>query len=517
MNRNELLQQLDDAGIWDIVVIGGGATGLGTAVDAASRGYRTLLLEQRDFAAGTSSRSTKLIHGGFRYLRQGQLGQVRRALHERHLLIRNAPHLVHPLAFVVPLYHWWEGPFYGMGLKFYDLLAVRYGLGPSQHLSRAETLRAIPTVEPAGLRGGVLYHDGQFDDARLAVSLARTLADLGGVPLNYVAVTGFLKTGGRIAGVFACDRETGREYRLRARVVVNATGVFADAIRRLDDSVAAPLIEPSQGAHIVLDRSFLPGDSAIMIPRTDDGRILFLIPWHGRVLVGTTETAVATISPDPRPLREEIDFLLAHAARYLSCHPARKDVLSVFAGLRPLVRSGAREKTAALSRDHAILVSRPGLVSVMGGKWTTYRRMGQDAVDRALAVAGLPARPSGTKALKIHGWQADAAEDPWGVYGSDAAVLKELAATHPAGAELLHPHLPYRTCEVAWAVRNELARTVEDVLARRTRSLFVDAAASMAMARRVAQLMAAELGRDDAWQRRQVEDFCTLARNYVPT
>jgi glycerol-3-phosphate dehydrogenase len=516
LNRNELLQRLDDVETWDIIVIGGGATGLGTAVDAASRGYRTLLLERRDFAAGTSSRSTKLIHGGFRYLRRGRLGQVREGLHERHLLIRNAPHLVHPLAFVVPLYHRWEGPFYGIGLKLYDLLAGQCGLVPSRRLSRAETLRAIPTVEPAGLRGGLLYQDAQFDDARLAVSLAGTLADLGGVPLNYVAVTGLTKEGGRIAGVIACDLETGREYRLRAQVVVNAAGVFTDAVRRLDDPAATAAITPSQGIHLVLDRTFLPGDSAIMIPRTDDGRILFVIPWHGRVMVGTTDTAVATISADPRPLREEIDFLLAHAARYLSRHPAREDVLSVFAGLRPLVRAGAYVKTAALARDHTILVSRSGLVSVTGGKWTTYRRMGEDAVRRAAAVAGLPARPSATKGLRIHGWQADAMPDPWGVYGCDAQALKQLAEAHPAGAELLHPRLPYRICEVLWAVRHELARTVEDVLARRTRALFLDAAASMAMAPRAAQLMAAELGRDDAWQRRQVEEFCTLAQDYLP-
>lgn len=517
MSRDELLQRLDDAETWDIIVIGGGATGLGTAVESASRGFRTLLLEQRDFAAGTSSRSTKLIHGGFRYLRQGQLRQVRHGLRERHLLIRNAPHLVHPLAFVVPLYRWWEGPFYGLGLKFYDVLAGRRGLAPSRHLSRAGTLSAIPTVEPAGLRGGVSYQDGQFDDARLAVSLAGTLADLGGVPLNYLGVTGFLKTGGRIAGVIARDCETGREYRLRARVVVNAAGVFADGIRRLDEPSVTPAIAPSQGAHIVLDRSFLPGDSALMIPRTDDGRILFLIPWHGRVLVGTTETAVASIVPDPRPLREEVDFLLDHSARYLSRHPARKDVLSAFAGLRPLVRAGKDVRTAALSRDHAILVSRSGLVSAVGGKWTTYRRMGEDAVDRAAALAGLPSRPSATKGLKLHGWQAVPAADPWSVYGSDAAALTALAAAYPAGAERLHPHLPYRVCEVLWAVRHEFARSVEDVLARRTRALFLDAAASMAVAPRAARLMAAELGRDDAWQKRQVEEFCVLARDYLPT
>jgi glycerol-3-phosphate dehydrogenase len=517
INREHLLQQLDDPGItWDIIVIGGGATGLGAAVEAASRGYRTLLLEQRDFAAGTSSRSTKLIHGGFRYLRQGNLGLVLKALRERHLLIRNAPHLVHDLRFVVPLYAWWERPFYEIGLKFYDLLAGQLGLGPSQHLSPRETLELIPTLEPAGLRGGIVYHDGQFDDARLAVSLTKTLADLGGMPLNYLAVTGLLKTGERIAGVRAVDLETGREYRLHSKVVVNATGPFTDAVRRMDDSEAPPIIAPSQGAHLVLDRSFLPGESAIMVPRTDDGRVLFAIPWHGRVLVGTTDTPVTDVSPEPRPLPEEIDFLLTHVARYLSRKPAREDVLSVFAGLRPLVRSKTVARTAVISRDHRILVSNSGLVTVTGGKWTTYRRMGEDAADRAAVVAGLEARASVTDRLKIHGWQEVEAADPWDVYGSDAGEVKALAATHPAGDEPLHPHLPYRTCEVVWAVRQEFARTVEDVLARRTRALFLDAAASISMAPRVAELMAAELGRDDGWQRQQVAEFCALAQGYMP-
>lgn len=518
MRRHDLLHQLDtQSQPWDLIVIGGGASGLGTAVEAAARGLRTLLLEQKDFAAGTSSRSTKLIHGGVRYLRQGRLGLVKQALHERGLLLQNAPHLVHGLSCVLPLYAPWEGLYYGIGLKLHDLLAGRAELAPSRRLSREETLRLIPTLQPSGLRGGIVYQDGQFDDARLAVSLARTLLDLGGRPLNYLAVNGFLKAGGRIAGVRACDRETGREYELRSRVVVNAGGVFSDELRRLDDPEAVPIIAPSQGVHLVLDRSFLPGDCALVVPRTDDGRILFAIPWHDRVLIGTTDTPIAKVSLDPSPLPEEIDFLLAHAARYLSRKPAREDVRSVFAGLRPLVSSGKRVKTAALSRGHTILVSVSGLVSVAGGKWTTYRRMAEDTVDRATAVTGLVAGPSVTERLRLHGWREQPAAEPWEVYGSDTEALGTLASVLPAGNELLHPQLPYRVCEVVWAVRHEFARSVEDVLARRTRALFLDASASMAMAPRVAELMAAELGRDETWQRRQVAGFRALARNYLPT
>ena len=517
MKRHELLQQLDDPGqLWDMIVIGGGATGLGTAVDAAARGYRTLLLEQRDFASGTSSRSTKLIHGGLRYLQLGNLALVRESLHERGLLMRNAPHLVHNLSFIVPLYDWWEGPFYGAGLKLYDLLAGRLGLGPSRRLDRNETLDLLPTIEPNGLRGGIIYHDGQFDDARLALCLARTLEDLGGAPLNYLEATSIEKSAGRIAGVIARDLESGKEYHLHARVVINATGVYSDAIRRLDDPAIGSIIAPSQGTHLVLERSFLGSESAIMVPHTDDGRVLFAVPWYGRVLIGTTDTPVATALPEPRPLAEEIDFLLTHAARYLTRHPRRSDILSVFAGLRPLVRDSGHGDTASLSRDHVILVSKTGLVTVSGGKWTTYRRMAEDAVDQAETVAGLTARPSITGQLPIHGWQETIENGPWSVYGSDRAEIAELAGQEPSGKVQLHPRLPYRVCQVIWAVRHEYARTVEDVLARRIRALVLDATASMEMAPRVARLMADELGYDDAWQQRQTRDFLSLARGYLP-
>ena len=518
MTREEMLEQIADPSlVWDMIVIGGGATGLGTAVEAASRGYLTLLLERDDFAKGTSSRSTKLIHGGVRYLKQGNLALVLEALHERGLLLRNAPHLVHNLSFVVPLYDWWEGPFYGIGLKLYDMMAGRLGLGPSRLLNREETLARLPTIEPNGLRGGVIYHDGQFDDARLAVHLGRTLADLGGTPLNYLQVTGLANSGGLTEGVTARNLEDDREFRIRARVVINATGVFTDQVRRLDDPAAAPVIAPSQGVHLVFDRSFLPGDSAIMVPHTADNRVLFAVPWHGRVLVGTTDTPVAAVSPEPRPLPEEIDFLLAHAARYLDRHPARSDVLSAFAGLRPLVHPGAGGDTPLLSREHAVLLSSSGLVTITGGKWTTYRRMGEDAVNQAAAVAGLAERPSVSGRLRIHGWQETGCESPpWDVYGTDAGAVRQLTEENPAWGEPLHPNLPYRACEVIWAARREWARTVEDVLARRTRALFLDARASMAISPRVAELMARELGRDPAWQQAEVKRYCGLAMGYLP-
>jgi glycerol-3-phosphate dehydrogenase len=518
MNREEMLSRLFDPAEppWDVLVVGGGATGLGTAVEAASRGYRTALLEGADFAKGTSSRSTKLVHGGVRYLQQGNVSLVLEALHERGLLLRNAPHLVRNLSFVVPNYDWWEGPFYGVGLKIYDRLAGKMGLGPSRFLSREETLDRIPTLEPERLRGGVIYEDAQFDDARLAITLARTVEDLGGVAVNHLTAVGLLKSSGLVRGVLTRDGETGEEREVRAKVVINATGVFADGLRRVDEPEAEPILSPSQGIHLVLDRRFHPGESAILVPRTDDGRVLFAVPWLDRVVVGTTDTPVAEPSLEPRPQPQEIEFLLTHAARYLTRDPNPGDVLSCFAGLRPLVRASKAAKTAALSRDHAILVSPSGLVTITGGKWTTYRRMGEDAVSQAALVAGLDERPSRSADLHLHGWvESPSLRRPWVEHGADAPALARLAAEAPGWDEPLHVNLPYRVCEVVWAARHEMARTVEDVLARRTRALLLDARASVEVAPQVAGILAAELGRDDAWQRRQVEEYRELARGYV--
>jgi glycerol-3-phosphate dehydrogenase len=503
LNRDAMLSRLLDSGeTWDVLVIGGGATGLGAAVDAAARGYRTALVEGEDFAKGTSSRSTKLIHGGVRYLQQGHLPLVFEALHERGLLLRNAPHLVRELSFVVPAYDWWEGPFYGLGLKLYDLLDGG-GLGPSHMLSREETLERLPTLEPAGLRGGISYQDAQFDDARLAIALARTVVDLEGVVVNHLSVVALMKEGDRVCGVRVRDAETGTEHEVRARGVLNATGVFADGVRELDDPESEPILAPSQGAHLVLDRRFQPGESALLVPHTDDGRVLFAVPWHDRVVVGTTDTPVPGPALEPRPLREEVEFLLGHARRYLIHDPGLDDVLSCFAGLRPLVRrrpAAKTSKTATLSRDHTVLVSPSGLVTVVGGKWTTYRRMGEDAVDEIARVVGLDERPSRTEDLPLH--------------GPDDPELIRLAAECPGWNEPLHLNLPYRVCDVIHAARHEMARTVEDVLARRTRALLLDARASEEVAPAVAALLAAELRRDEVWQREQVAAYRELARGY---
>ena len=515
MNRTSMLQRLrEEPSPWDVLVIGGGATGLGSALDAATRGYRTLLLEQGDFAQGTSSRSTKLIHGGLRYLQQGDLAMVRESLRERGLLLRNARHLVRPLEFVIPHEAWWHRPYYGLGLKIYDVLAGPWGLGGSRHLDRPEMSQRMPTLDSERLRGGTLFLDGQFDDARLALALAQSVADHRGVVLNGIKVTALCRSGDLIDGVYARDVDTGQELDIRARVVINATGVYSDEIRKMAEKSADDLLSVSQGAHLVLDGDFLPGRTALMVPRTDDGRVLFAIPWLGRVLVGTTETSMKSIVSEPRPLQEELDFLLHHVGCYLVRPPQTGDVLSAFAGLRPLIRSHAGRLTARLSRKHFLEISRSGLVTITGGKWTTYRQMAEEAIDHAAEVARLPKVRCMTRDLRLHGWSEETAGD-FCEYGSDAAEVAQCCRQDVGGDLRLHPRLPYRQGEVRWAARHTMPRTLEDMLSRRLRALMLNARASMEIAPSVAAMMAAEQSRSPAWEQEQIDLFHRLARGYL--
>lgn len=505
------------SGYFDVIIIGGGATGLGTAVDAASRGYSTLLLEQHDFSKGTSSRSTKLVHGGVRYLQQGNVSLVLEALRERGLLIQNAPHLVRNQSFIVPNYDWWEGPFYGVGMKVYDMLAGKLGLGPSKHLSFEETIEQLPTLEQKGLRGGVIYYDGQFDDSRLAINLVQTAADHEAVLLNYARVTGLIKTNEMVDGVLVKDQLSGEEIEINGRVVINATGVFTDSIRKMDNPEAKSMIAPSQGIHLVVDREFSPGESAIMVPHTDDGRVLFAVPWNGKLILGTTDTPVDEPDLEPQAMEKEIEFILKHATQYLTGNPTRKDVRSVFAGLRPLVKAGDDDSdTASLSRDHTLMVSDTGLVTITGGKWTTYRKMAQDTIDQAATVAGLNIRECVTENLRIHGWLKNVDKnDPLHHYGSDRVDVQKLIRENPELGQPLHDRLPYLKAEVIWGVRNEMAMTVEDLLSRRTRALLLDAKASVEIAPEVARLMADEMGHGREWQKNQVAAYERVASAYI--
>jgi glycerol-3-phosphate dehydrogenase len=519
MKRSESIRAIEYSPdkIWDIVIIGGGATGLGAGVDAASRGFDTLVLEKYDFAKGTSSRSTKLVHGGVRYLAAGDIGMVLEALNERGLLLQNAPHLVKNQKFIIPNYGWWDGPFYTVGLKVYDMMAGKLGLGPSIHITKEETMKAIPNLVEEDLRGGVIYHDGQFDDSRLAISLAQTITDNGGYVLNNCGVTKLLKNEeGMICGVECIDSEKNKTYQIKSKVVVNATGIFVDSINRMDEPNHVNTIVPSQGIHVILDQSFLQGDSAIMIPKTDDGRVLFAVPWHGKVVVGTTDTPVDNPEIEPRALEEEIKFILNTASKYLTKKPKRKDVLSIFAGLRPLAAPEEKnQQTKEISRSHKLIISKSGLITMIGGKWTTYRKMGEDIVDKAILLGGLDSKECVTKNMPIHGYVKNRKMGHLYVYGSDIPKIKALIGQNPELGEKLHPDLPYLKVEVIWAVREEMARTVEDVLARRTRALLLNARASISMAPIVAELMAKELGLRRKWQKEQVQYYTEFASGYI--
>ncbi|WP_229236015.1 glycerol-3-phosphate dehydrogenase/oxidase [Dyadobacter tibetensis] len=517
VTRTEMLRQLDSLQEWDVIVIGGGATGLGIAMDAASRRYRTLLVEQADFAKGTSSKATKLVHGGVRYMAQGDLGLVREACYERGLLLKNAPHITKNELFVIPNYTWLDHIKYTIGLKFYDFLAGRLSLGTSKYISKQETLEALPTIKSEGLKGGVTYHDGQFDDARLALNIAQTAIEHGACVLNYMKVTGFIKSNNqKVVGVEMKDVETNRIFRAMGKTIINATGVYVDSIIQMDRPEASNMIRPSKGVHITIDRSFLPGEHALMIPQTSDGRVLFAVPWHNKLIVGTTDTLYDKAELEPEAVEDDIAFILETAGAYLTRKPRRSDVEAVFAGLRPLAAPrGEGAKTKEISRSHKIMVAKSGLITITGGKWTTFRKMAQDTLQKAIEVGSIHSSKCITARLPIHGFQESVdRQNPLHFYGSDLEKLNQLIMANPEWAEPLVEGYPFNRAQVVWAVRFEYARKVEDVLARRFRLLLLNASAAIAVAPEIARIMAQELGRDSWWVQKELDDFRALAQAY---
>ena len=516
-DRNKLLDNLNKTDKWDILIIGGGATGLGIAVDAASRGFKTLLVEQADFAKGTSSRSTKLAHGGVRYLAQGNISLVTEALKERGLLLKNSPHLTKNESIIIPCFSWTTGLFYATGLLLYDWLSGKKSLGRSKLIGKKEVMQRLPTIKRSSLKCGVLYHDGTFDDARLALNLAQTCVENGGTVLNYCKVVSLIKNKDRkISGATIADKETGNEYEVKAKVVVNATGIFVDDILKMDLPDAKSLIRPSQGIHLVLDPSFLKSEDAIMIPHTEDGRVLFAIPWYQKVLVGTTDTPLETHSLEPRALESEIDFVLNTAGKYLSDVPHKSDVLSVFAGLRPLAATDdTSKKTKEISRSHKIIISNSGLVSVIGGKWTTYRKMAEDTLEKIMKNKMLARKKCITENLKIHGFVSEESNESFSVYGADKEGIKQLINEDKTNGISLSEDIMITPAQIIWAVRKEMARTVEDVLARRIRVLFIDARIACKLAPKVASIMMKELNENEEWKNRQIEAFSDLAKGYI--
>ena len=520
MKRNALLHQLvTHENTFDFIVIGGGATGLGIALDAITRGASVALFEQDDFTKGTSSRSTKLVHGGVRYLAQGDVSLVLEALRERGLLRKNASHLVKNQSFLSPCYRWWEGAFYTIGLILYDLMAANLGFGRSFCIGPKRAVKTIPMLRKKGMKAGVIYHDGQFDDSRLAINIAQTAVDAGACVLNYMKVTNLINQEGKVCGVEVMDMETGEQHVVKSKVVINATGVFADDILQMDEPGIKPTVRPSQGVHLVLDASFLQSNYAIMIPKTADGRVLFAVPWHDKVVVGTTDTLMKHALLEPVALEQEIDFILNTAGKYLTKPPQRKDVLSVFAGLRPLAAPRSEDKkTKEISRSHKLIVEKSGLITIIGGKWTTYRKMAQDTIDLAYARMHLKAPECVTETYKIHGCKENPDyNDPLYVYGTDAEEIRSFIASSPTLGEKLHPQYTYSVGEIIWIVRNEMALTLEDVLARRLRILFLDAKAALEMAPRTARIIAAERQKDQQWIDMQIQSFSELTSNYILT
>jgi glycerol-3-phosphate dehydrogenase len=503
--------------VWDLAVIGGGSSGLGVALDAVSRGLKVALFEKADFAKGTSSRSTKLVHGGVRYLAQGDVMLVLEALKERGRLLRNAPHVTFDQPFIIPVYSFFDRLKYTLGLKVYDWMAGKLRIGKSLFLSKKETLERLPMVKEKGLLGGVVYHDGQFDDARLALNLAQTCHEMGACVLNYTKVSQLTKDpAGIIDGVVVRDLVGNTDLKIKAKAVINATGVFADKINRMDIPGTPKSIQPSQGIHLVLDQSFLGGSDALMIPETSDGRVLFAVPWHGKLVVGTTDTIREKPKLEPEPLQKEIEFVLKTAGDYLVKKPTRQDVLAAFAGLRPLAapKEGST-KTKEISRSHKVMVSKSHLITITGGKWTTFRKMGEDTVDVFYRTKGLPSAKSQSAHQRIHGFTESPIAGHLGIYGSDAAQILDLEEKNPSSASLLHPDYPYTEAEVLWAIRNEMAVKIEDVLSRRTRLLILDARAALQAAPRVAELLVQELGKDQAWISAELKDFDKLAKKYL--
>ena len=514
--RRELFNDIQNTMEWDVVVIGGGASGLGAALDAVSRGLKTLLIEQYDFAKGTSSRSTKLAHGGVRYLAQGNIRLVFEALRERGLMQQNAPHLFSNLSFVIPAYSWWAILFYTIGLSIYDLMAGSRSFGRSKPLRKKTVIANFPNIVQKRLKGGVLYHDGQFDDARLAINLAQTIVEKGGTVLNYTKAIGFKKENDIIVGVKIQNQETKEIYTVKTKAVVNATGVFVNDVLQMDKPDAKDIVQASQGVHIVLDDYFLQSKDALLIPKTRDGRVLFAVPWKNHVILGTTDVPKEKHLIEPNATDEEIDFILETAGRYLTKKPTRDDIRSVFAGLRPLAAPAeGKTKTKEISRGHKIYVSSSKMITIIGGKWTTYRQMGEDVIDKVILAADLPNKPSKTASLKIHGYLENTIDSVLDFYGKDVMYIHALIKKRPELQTGLSLNSRMNRAQVVWACQNEWARTIEDVLARRTRLLFFDANESVRVAPQVAKLMAEELGYDKAWQEEQLASYNKLAKQYI--
>ena len=533
MNRQQRLDSLKQQGIFDLLVIGGGATGCGIAVDAASRGLSVALIDKNDLAEGTSSRSTKLVHGGVRYLEaavkkmdRAQYHLVKEALYERGVFLKNAPHFATRLPLVTPLYKWTEVPYVFAGLLLYDFLAGKESLGSSSVVSRKEALKRFPMLKREGLKAGVVYYDGQFNDARMAVTLALTAQKHGAIVANHVEAVAFDKADGKLCGARVRDALNGEEFSICARGIVNAAGPFVDRLRQLDEPASAPILKAASGIHIILPSRFVPADTGMLIPKTEDGRVLFILPWQGHALIGTTDSP-SEIMDHPQAQEDEIEYVLRHVNKYFDVTASRSDVLAVWSGLRPLVQAPETTDTAQLVREHLMMVSPSGLLSMAGGKWTSYRKMAEEAVDQAIESFGFkPQHPCQTAHLRLigaenfdsagesvlvknYGLDADVANHLHHSFGDQAMRVARLAGEGP-GKRRLHTRHPYIEAEVLYATRFEFAERASDVLTRRIPLALLDNAAAKEVLPHVVGLMGDELAWDQA--RRNEEMAISMQR-----
>lgn len=500
---------------FDVIVIGGGATGLGVAVESVTRGYRTLLLEAYDYGKGTSSKSTKLVHGGIRYLANFDFALVKEGLEERYYFLNNAPHVAKKQSYLIPFHGFFEKVKYSLGIALYDKFAKNKKIGKSRFLSKKQMLSQAPQINLRGLSGGAIYYDGVFDDTRMLVTLLRTFEEQGGVAFNYHPVTDFTYQGNRINGVKVLNSLQDQQLEFSAKVVINATGTLTDILlNKAEPQLQHKTISVAQGTHLVFDKAIFNSPHCLVIPETSDGRILFVSPWHDKIIVGTTDVPIEQPSIEPVAQPAEIAFILETLNRYTAKPVTKEQVRSVFCGQRPLVCDPTEKATKKISRKHEILETANGLISIVGGKWTIYRRMGEDTINYAVQRNYLPASQSVTQNFKLFGYSTSVLESVLSVYGSQADAILTIQK-QTANFAKIHPDLPYLQAEVIYQVREEHAKTVEDVLARRTHAVLLDAKAARQSAKLVAQLMATELDCDEVWVERQVQAFENFITAYI--
>ncbi len=505
MNRQTSLDKISTVDTWDIIIIGGGATGMGIALDATTRGLKTLLVEKGDLANGTSSRSTKLVHGGVRYLKQFHFKLVFEAIKERKIILKNAPHLSSALPFIIPIYSYFNMLYYGIGLFLYEMLAGwESNIGRTTLLSRKSTINNLPFIKTKNLKGGILYYDAQFNDSQLCIDIAATATNNDATIINYFECADFIKSNEKVIGIQGVDRLSQKKYTIKGKNIINATGVFSDTILQMDDPQKSSIIKPSKGVHLVFND---PGKTltkyALMSPIKQDDRVIFVIPWMGKLLVGTTDTPIEKITTEPAASMEDVAYLLNLYNSLSENKIDKNSVVSMFAGLRPLIKLSDEDATALISREHSILTSASGIITIAGGKWTTYRKMAEDVMELVIANQKLPNSKCKTEYISVD------------ISAVKNKTIESYILSDKSLAEKIHPAFSFTKAQVVYAIQHEMAMTIEDVLARRIRLLFLDAKAAIEAAKEVAKIFVNYANKEDEQMKEQMVAFEKIANKYL--